>query len=138
MTLTELLMCLALYSIAGLMAIRLFDQSMHIIHAGAQDPTLQLDQMARALRVDAWSAKRIDITGNAADITSADATRIHWQWDKQQITRTETKPGAVTPVSRQWTTPTPFTPQPADRALILRTDSDQWRFTAPMLSEGSP
>ena len=63
-SLTELLFCLPMIGIAGLLAVRLFGQSMHTIQTNAQDPTFQLEQMGQTLRIDAWAAKKPEVFPN--------------------------------------------------------------------------
>ena len=143
---TELLMALSMLSVAGLLAIRLFDQSMHVVQASAQAPAFQLDQMAQLLRADVWRVKRIQFrTPNTADLAMSDGKSVSWEFGAHEISRIEwseatTQPTVVTGgrPPQQWTTPVEFIPKLTDRTLVLQSASDQWRFTAPLLSEPSP
>lgn len=134
----ELLQALAMYSIAGLIAMRLFNTTMHVINDNAQDPVFQLDQMSHVLRADVWQAKKIDLPdARTIDLTGDDGKTIRWQIADQKITRQ--LPGEpASSQSRQWTIPIAMTAQRQGGALVLRSGSDQWRFTAPMLAEESP
>ena len=114
----ELLFVIGLFAIVGLMMTRLFGATFRLgqTATAAQDHANTLDAVSSALRSDAWSATKFELTGDRSVTFREDGDRtIVWSINGETLTRKEND----SPV-RRWTIASGSTFAADGVALVFR------------------
>jgi len=131
-TVTEMLFVLMLFSIAGVLAMRLFSTSMKVIRTApaSQDRMAAIDRATASLRQDVWSATKIDLPDSHTLVLSApDQTQVRWQFDQNGVTR------SLKDKEQHWPMSLPLLAERRGSEVVLKgPDDDELRFTCAMLA----
>jgi type II secretory pathway component PulJ len=139
-TLTEMIVILGLFSIAGLIGSRLFAASMRVIGSApaAQDQQVSLERMAVVLREDAWGAKEIQVSNeHSVTLIPSQNQAIHWQFTDTAAIRTSGE------VERHWNIRAPIAAHLDRASLVLlisptrRDMADERRFVSQFLTSAA-